>query len=418
MERLRVAMLTEYPLGGVTGGIEAVAVTLARALARLPEVDLHVLSVRREVRCDRVEEQDGVRVHHLASPRPRLLSRALRDAWRVRRALRSLAPDVVHAHAAHLAWAALGAPAPVVWTPHAVLARQGRLWRGVGGLLRRHLYGSFERAALRRVGHIIEISPYIGQQLRPRTAARFHPIENPLDGAFFQERPLGFDGPFLFVGRVYPRKGLHVLVEAVARAHAHGAAVRVDVFDAAYERQLCRAVHEHGLGEAVRFLGHREGEELLGLYARCRGLVLPSLDEAAPMVVAEAMAVGKPVVATAVCGLPWLVRPGETGYLAPPGDPLPLAAALTTLWGDEELARRMGAAARAEARARFDAGTVARRTLEVYRAAAGPSRKGPRGEPGGLHPGSLSRGERGSLPPSSSGSGAGGEGGAECASWW
>ena len=89
------------------------------------------------------------------------------------------------------------------------------------------------------------------------------------------------------------------------------------------------------------------------------------------MGIAEAMAAGVPVVASDRCGMPYMVRHGETGFLVDPQDVEELAARLAVLLGDPGRRRRMGELARTLARDRFHPDVVARRTLDVYRDAVG-----------------------------------------------
>ena len=89
------------------------------------------------------------------------------------------------------------------------------------------------------------------------------------------------------------------------------------------------------------------------------------------MAIIEAMAVGKPVVATRVGGIPDLVLDGETGFLVEAGDASGMAHALTRLLSDAQLRERMGVRARREASARFRLKEVAHKYREVYYLAAG-----------------------------------------------
>jgi glycosyltransferase involved in cell wall biosynthesis len=99
-------------------------------------------------------------------------------------------------------------------------------------------------------------------------------------------------------------------------------------------------------------------------------VVLPSYREGLPICVLEAMAHGRPVVATAVGGIPQLVEHGRTGLLVEPGDADALRAALERLLGDAELRRRMGRAARARVERTCSWERVTDETLAAYAAVA------------------------------------------------
>ena len=104
---------------------------------------------------------------------------------------------------------------------------------------------------------------------------------------------------------------------------------------------LERRATELGLGERARFLGALGRDEVLRLFRAADASVLSSAWENFPHTLVEALAVGTPVVATAVGGVPEIVRDGENGLLVPAGDPAALAAALRRFLGDAELQARL-----------------------------------------------------------------------------
>jgi glycosyltransferase involved in cell wall biosynthesis len=127
-----------------------------------------------------------------------------------------------------------------------------------------------------------------------------------------------------------------------------------------------------GLGHRVRFENHRP--DVRALLDASDVLVLPSLADAQPRVLIEAMFAGLPVVSTFVGGIPDLVRHGETGILVAPGDAAALAAAMARVADSEALRRAFGAAGRARAESEFRPERTAARYVAVYRAlAAGES---------------------------------------------
>jgi glycosyltransferase involved in cell wall biosynthesis len=99
--------------------------------------------------------------------------------------------------------------------------------------------------------------------------------------------------------------------------------------------------------------------------------VFPSLKEGLGVAMLEAMASGLTVIASASGGVVDAIEDGVSGVLVPPADAPALAAAITRLWRDEAVRRRIGAAARQRACERFSVAAMARRTMELYRACLG-----------------------------------------------
>jgi starch synthase len=118
-------------------------------------------------------------------------------------------------------------------------------------------------------------------------------------------------------------------------------------------------------------LGFLAPDMLAERYRRAAVVVCPSRSEGFGVVCAEAMAHGKPVVATAVGGLKELVDHGRTGLLVEAGDSAALRAAIDRLLGDSALRRRLGEAGRADVAARFSWDAVTRATVEAYNDALG-----------------------------------------------
>ncbi len=120
----------------------------------------------------------------------------------------------------------------------------------------------------------------------------------------------------------------------------------------------------------AEFLGHVPSDEVRRHLATCRAAVVPSLCvENAPMIILEAMAAGRPVIASRVGGIPHQVQDGVEGLLLPPGDAPALAAALQRLAEEDDLASAMGEAGRARAVELFSPSAHVEGLIEVYRRA-------------------------------------------------
>lgn len=128
-------------------------------------------------------------------------------------------------------------------------------------------------------------------------------------------------------------------------------------------------IGESGYDKKFRLLGRVENKEMPGLYARGDVVVIPSLMEATSLSALEAMATGKPIVATNVGGLPFLIHDGDNGLLVPPCRPIELAEATRRLLHSTTLRTQFGRNGRARVENEFDWRVIAHRTKEVYHTA-------------------------------------------------
>ncbi len=158
------------------------------------------------------------------------------------------------------------------------------------------------------------------------------------------------------VGMLRPEKGIDVAIAAMGILRDHGVSARLVIAGEAPAEHRPYAARLGTLaGETVEFYGYVD--PVSELLAHCQIVVIPSRRDAQSRIAAQAMAAGRPVVASDVGGLGELVRSGETGWLVPPDDPAALAARLQELVLDRALRERFGAAGRrtAQRELRLDA---------------------------------------------------------------
>lgn len=231
---------------------------------------------------------------------------------------------------------------------------------------------------------IVAVSGAVARQFPARCRGQVRIIHNGIpaselsgigaeSGADFRRRH-GLEGALLvgLPGRInLRRKGQGVLLEAAARLRPRYPHARFLVIGSPFpgneehQRELERRIRDLRLEEYVLLTGEladmRPAYAALDVVTSCS--VLP---EALSGVVIEAMAMGKPVVGTAIGGTPEQVEDGVTGLLVSPGDPHELARALDRLLSDAELRRRMGEAGRRRFLERFEFEGFYRRMLAVY----------------------------------------------------
>lgn len=300
---------------------------------------------------------------------------------RVRTLLHALRPDVAvgHDYKADLVLRRACAAELIPWVAvvHGYTAENKKV----------RLFEALDRRAIRHAAAVVVVSEAGREQVQAAgvTPARVRLVPNGIDvdavraeagtarAALRAEWGLA-DGDLalLTLGRLSPEKGQRVLLEALALVPASAAArVRLLVVGDGAERAALETLAQTTSTDGrVRFLGWRTDPH------RCLGaadlFVLPSLREGLPLALLEAMAVGLPIVATAVGGVPEALDHGEAGLLVPPGDATALAVALRTLGTDAAQRRRMGQAAESRARTAYGAAAQAAALLAVYRSVRPP----------------------------------------------
>jgi glycosyltransferase involved in cell wall biosynthesis/GT2 family glycosyltransferase len=175
----------------------------------------------------------------------------------------------------------------------------------------------------------------------------------------------------LFVGRLEPRKGIHVLLEAIpgilrAIPEVEFQIVGKDVPEEGGSVAEKWRHHHPEYKHKVQFLGEVTDVELSQCYEKCDLLVAPSLYESFGLIYVEAMARGKAVIGTTAGGIPEVVRHGITGILVPPGDTIQFEQAVTNLLRDDTLRGRLAQAGYRSYFEDFSAEAMAKHTLDLY----------------------------------------------------
>jgi len=200
--------------------------------------------------------------------------------------------------------------------------------------------------------------------------ARISVIPNGVEVDFFRPAPEGtglYPDVVLSLARMVPDKDLDTLIRAFALARPNFPQAQLWlVGEGPLEGDLRRQAAALLPPESYRFI--QPQMDLRPLFRQAGMLALSSRTEAMPNVILEAMAAGLPVAATAVGGVPELVRPARTGWLVPPEDPEELAAALVRLLGNPEQCRAFGREARRRVVRDFSMSAMVSRYEEVLRA--------------------------------------------------
>jgi glycosyltransferase involved in cell wall biosynthesis len=280
--------------------------------------------------------------------------------------------DLIHFHAGHLAqlYAPIVAsrlarvPARIA-TVHNSLTRRSRLHRSIEG----RVLGCLDR--------IVTVADALKAELIEKKNAapeKIVVVFNGVDVAEFSSNPadarraLGLPETAQVVGvvgRVSRNKGADILIRAAARIKARAPGLRVVFIGRAREIDEFRALAvTEGVSDIVFFAGYRS--DARRLMQTMDIIALPSRLEGAPYSILEAMAAGRPVVASRISGIPELVVDGVTGRLFPTENVAALAAALIELIEDPKKRAAMGAAGRARVEKYFSQAAMLERTAALY----------------------------------------------------
>ena len=298
--------------------------------------------------------------------------RALAEVTRIARTFR---PDIVHTHLAkagtvgRLAARVSGARA-VVHTYH------GTVFSGYFGAARSRVFLAIERALAHVTDRIIAITP--GQRrdllalgiggerkvVEIPLGLELEPFTRPVDRGTARSR-LGLppSGPVVaIVARLVPIKNVALFLEALRLVGDDVTGLVVG--DGEQRGWLESRSAELGLASRCRFVGWRR--DVREVYAASDLVVLTSLNEGSPVSLLEAMAAARPVVATAVGGVPDVVTDGVNGTLVPSGDAPALAAAITGLLHDNATRDRLAIAGRTAVFPRYDVSRLVEDITRLY----------------------------------------------------
>ena len=387
------------PVHGI-GGMQDHTADLGRGLVAAGH-EVEVITGRHP-RGLREDEVDGVGRHHVQAPTGDFTSREWREGsyeafWRihaqrpfdvvhgegssglelVRQGVHRTTPFVVmfHGNYVGLVKASLRRQLRTLH-PRSVLREQ----RNLVTLTRRH-FAKGNGWVFRECEAIVPSAQQVADTCRSHRLdpARVHVVPNGVDTALFRPLPraetraaLGLPDGFLFVcaGRLSHEKGTHHALRALALAGVPDTSLLV-VGDGAERSRLERLTSRLGLGERVVFLGAQPPEKMPALLASADAFLFPTeRDEAAPLVLPQAMACGLPVIASRRGGITEVIdRPGENGVLVPPGDVPALVEAAAKVHADEGLRTRLGAGALERVREAYTLERMVASTVAVYHVA-------------------------------------------------
>jgi glycosyltransferase involved in cell wall biosynthesis len=370
---MRIAMFSRFPehMDQPKGGVESATVGLVRGLSARPGVDLHIVTLEKGRLDDSVVKNEYATIHRLrASRRPMIV-----DVFggpgrrRIDECIRGIKPDVVHFQETY-GFGGRYPDIPTVFTVHGFDSLNLVTERKYAWWLRAPLWRVAERKGISSHEHIISIAPYVTEQLAEYGLAEIVEIPNAISPEFFKVRNQPVNGRIFFAGWINRRKNVAAAIKTVRELVAQGMDVNLHaagaLSDDQYLSEVRQLIEESGLESRVKLLG-RVGQDILRKELQeAQVFLLPSLQENAPMAIAEAMAAGVPIVTSRVCGMPTMVEEGQAGFLVEPNDIPDMARKVATLLQDGAKRSMMSAYVRQKAVNTYHPDSVVAATLHLY----------------------------------------------------
>jgi len=392
---MRLAFLAPYPVSTLAPHIEVVGDAsnehpatwipeLIGSLVQFTDHELHLLTYSDLVGYDQFAKIDQVHFHILKRPRMkyRLASFFMLDRAKFGARLRTIEPDIVHGHGTDSTYGYVTTRCgfPYIITIQGILSQILPTWkdRGVVDRMVSQLLLGCEKKTIEEGKAFIANTAYVEEFVKESNRqAEIYTIENVVQDIYFQANGQSFAATdyILFIGTISKSKGVEDLIRAFYAVKSAKPDLKLKIIgygDEEYFREvIVPLISSFDLTGSIEFCGKRPAAYIAKMLEQALCLVVPSHVEQAPQAIAEAMAVGVPVVATSVGGIPDMLEDGVTGVLCPAKCDRDLAEKILLLANDRELCVKMGRSAKSVAAERYNSHRVALKLDAAYRRVAG-----------------------------------------------
>lgn len=370
---MKVAIIFGNPIGEFYGGILTHVKYLTKYLSYHKDVELVLVTFGEN---NSTYKKNGVEVIELKRMKFGLIFYPFEifyDSFRLERVIKKIHPDIVHIQSTSPNFLLYGMNKrkkyPILITVHGYFNEEYKIQVGFKKIIYRFFCAPIERVGLSKIPYIIVLCPQIKNMVEKITKSKVFIIPNGVDLDFVKsinsygkkEYPTIF-----FLGYLTKGKGVGDLIQAIQLIKNEVDNVKLYIGgDGPYMKNLKELVQELELNRYVNFLGLLNDVEKFSYMKSIDIFVLPSYWESSPIVLYEAMACGKPIIATNVGGNPFAVTNGVNGLLVKPNEPQHIAEHLIHLINDKNLLQKMGQESKKRSQD-FDWEKIAQQTRDLY----------------------------------------------------
>ncbi len=357
----------------IDGGVVAVILNLLSSFSKMEHVEIVFVSFNQEINQEIVKEySNNIKIHYIPYTVPFKLIDYFINRKMLNKILQSEKPDLIHIQEVtpHILRFIHFPKDKIVLTQHGIMSEEYKYAVGLRDKLQCLFKGFVEQRVFPIFKNVIFISDY-NRNLFPRKNIVGEKIYNPVNPIFFSKTQVtGQIDSISYVGRINKNKNLSIVLQALAMLKKENIIFNLHVVggykDNYYENEINEIVNENNLGPQVTFYGWQTQEQILQVHEKCRIFVLPSQQETMPVVIGEAMALGKVVVASNVGAVSEMVTDKTSGFLFERNNLDQLCNLLRLLYQNKSLIDSISNNARVEAKEKFYPDSIASKTYDFY----------------------------------------------------
>jgi glycosyltransferase involved in cell wall biosynthesis len=377
--KIKVLMVGALPpdLQSVKGGVEAAILNLFAGFSLLKEIEVvHISFVEGLANRFDIRFADNIKICFVPFKiNIRLLDYVLNKSA-LQEIIRKEKPDIIHIQESepHLLRFLSFEKKNIVVTQHGIMKEELKYATGIKGKMKFLFKSLVERYIFPRFKHVIFISNY-NKELFTGELQKSANIYNAVNPIFFSHIPNQHPerNSIIYVGVLNKRKNLRIVIEALHELKKKNILYQLHVVgwykekESEYEHVILDLVKNYGLSAQIKFYGWLKQHEMLEAFDRCSMFVLPSLQETLPVSIAEAMALGKVVLASNVGAISEMFEDKVSGYLFSKNDLNTLVRLLETLYSNEDKTIHLTSEIKKIALEKYHPEANAKRTLNFYK---------------------------------------------------
>lgn len=379
---MKILIVSPFPKAGdeIKGGVESVSYNLLQGFTHFKEIEVLLLSFHNEIKREIINRiSDNVSIKYI--PYGKIKSTKIELFYHAKKILYSTADefkaDIIHiqGNGSSLLLYKQKYAKQIIVTQHGILKEERQYIKSIKNKISHTLSMIIEEYYKKRVNNWIFISEY-NKSLAYKNKFKIRNerlIFNPVNPNYFLNRQniSVINKKIYYVGSINRRKGLLDLIKAIDYLNNEGCMLNLSVIggfsDEIYKCEILNYIKEHKLNSQVSFCGWKNSDEIIQRTSDIPVFVLPSYQETLPVVIAEAMAMGKIVVATNVAGIPEMVDDKISGFLYEKGDIKRLSMILKNIYdADNNYLSQLQTKAKEMSLKKFSPISVAKQTIAFY----------------------------------------------------